>query len=113
VEEVKRGRIELVGAVEGFDGADVLLAGGERIQPDVVIAATGYHRGLEPLVGHLGVLGEWGEPVASGAPVPGRPGLWFTGYTVRLSGQLHTAKGESRRIARAIGRSRRVASAAA
>ena len=113
VEEVKRGRIELVGAVAGFDGADVLLAGGERIQPEVVIAATGYHRGLEPLVGHLGVLGEWGEPVANGAPVPGHPGLWFTGYTPRLSGQLYTARGESRRIARAIARSRRVASAAA
>ena len=113
VEEVERGRIELVGAVEGFDGADVLLAGGERIQPEVVIAATGYHRGLEPLVGHLGVVGEWGEPVASGAPVPGNPGLWFTGYTVRLSGQLHCAKRDSRRIARAIARARRVASAAA
>ena len=113
LEEIKRDRIELVAAVEGFDGADVLLAGGERIQPEVVIAATGYARGLEPLVGHLGVLGEWGEPIASGRPVPGHTGLWFTGFAPRLSGMLYGAQRDALRIARAIGRSRRVASAAA
>ena len=36
------GRIEIVAAVEGFDGEDVLLADGTRIQPQAVIAATGY-----------------------------------------------------------------------
>ena len=113
VEEVERGRIDLVGAVEGFDGAEVLLAAGDRIQPEVVIAATGYERGLEPLVGHLGVIGEWGEPIANGRPVPGHPGLWFTGFVPRLSGQLHGAQRDALRIARAIARSRRVASAAA
>lgn len=40
---------EIVAAVEGFDGPGVLLADGTRIQPDVVIAATGYRRGLEPV----------------------------------------------------------------
>ena len=31
---------------------------GSRVEPDVVICATGYSRVLEPLVGHLGVLDE-------------------------------------------------------
>ena len=56
VDAVRRGRVEVVAAVEGFDGADVLLADGSRIQPDAVIAATGFRAGLDELVGHLGVL---------------------------------------------------------
>src|SRR6266511_4069806 len=56
VDALKRGEIELVRVVERFEGADVVLADGGRLQPDAVIAATGYERGLEPLVGHLGVL---------------------------------------------------------
>jgi hypothetical protein len=54
---LKAGEIKIVPAVVCFDDSDVLLADGTRIQPDAVIAATGYRRGLEPLVGHLGVLG--------------------------------------------------------
>ena len=61
---LKAGRIEIVAAVVGFDGPDVLLGDGARIQPEVVIAATGYRRGLEPLVGHFGVLDEDGIPLA-------------------------------------------------
>jgi len=34
-----------------------------RIQPDAVIAATGYRRGLDELVGHLGVLDSNGVPL--------------------------------------------------
>ena len=63
---LKAGRIEIVAALVGFDGPDVLLADDTRIQPDAVIAATGYRRGLEPLVGHLGVLDEDGTPLVSG-----------------------------------------------
>ena len=38
-----------------------------RLRPDAVILATGYRARLEPLVGHLGVLGPRGLPVANGA----------------------------------------------
>jgi putative flavoprotein involved in K+ transport len=62
---VRAGRIEIVQAVTGFDGSDVLLASGGRIAPDTVIAATGYRRGLEPLVGHLGVLDDHGRACTS------------------------------------------------
>jgi putative flavoprotein involved in K+ transport len=103
VRAVKRGRIELVAAVEAFDGADVLLADGSRVRPEVVIAATGYRRGLEALVGHLGVLAGNGAPLVTGAAEhPAAPGLHFVGYMPRLSGQLRHARLEARALGRAV-----------
>jgi putative flavoprotein involved in K+ transport len=99
---IKAGQIEIVAAVEGFDGPDVLLADGARIQPEAVIAATGYRRGLEPLVGHLGVLGEDGIPLVSGGEQHhSAPGLFFNGYRPDLSGHLRPMRAEARAIARA------------
>lgn len=103
VDSVKAGRIEIVAAVEGFDGEDVLLADDSRVQPDAVIAATGYRRGLEPLVGHLGVLDDKGTPlVAGGRQHPSAPGLFFTGYRTELSGQMRLMRFDARSIARAL-----------
>jgi len=98
---VQAGTVEPVAAVVGIEGADVLLAGDTRIQPDAVIAATGYRRGLEPLVGHLGVLDARGLPVAHG-PRPARPGLYFTGYTNPISGMFRELRIDAEKIARAI-----------
>lgn len=103
VDSVKAGRIEIVAAVDGFDGDDVLLADGSRVQPDAVIAATGYRRGLEALVGHLGVLDDEGTPlVTGGRQHPSAPGLFFTGYRTELSGQMRLMRFDARSIARAL-----------
>jgi putative flavoprotein involved in K+ transport len=100
---LKAGRIEIVPAVAGFDGPDVLLADGMKIQPDAVIAATGYRRGLEPLVGHLGVLSEHGTPLVSGGnDHPSAKGLFFNGYRSNLSGQLRLMRPDARAIAGAV-----------
>ena len=99
---VQSGAVTPVAAVVGADGPDVLLADGSRVSPDVVIAATGYRRGLEPLVGHLGVLDEAGVPRAHG-PVAARPGLYFTGYTNPISGMFRELRIDAERIARAVG----------
>lgn len=105
IDSLKAGEIELVAAVAGFDGSDVILADGDRIQPESVIAATGYHRGLEPLVGHLGVLDERGEPTHRGPHShPQAPGLFFVGYDVWLRGQLPKTSRDARRVAKAISR---------
>ena len=105
VDQLKAGRVEVVPAVEGFDGPEILLAGGERIRADAVIAATGYRRGLEPLVGHLGVLRPNGRPVPHGPDThPAAPGLHFLGYTNPLGGNLRQLGIDARRIARAIAR---------
>jgi putative flavoprotein involved in K+ transport len=103
VDAVKQGRIEIVAAVEGFEGADVLLADRSRVQPDVVVAATGYRRGLEPLVGHLDVLDDDGRPrSAGGRPDPQNPDLFFVGYRTPLYGQLRSIRLEAKRVARAV-----------
>ena len=110
---VKGGRIEVVGGVEGFEGSDVLLAGGERISPDAVVASTGYRRGLEPLVGHLGVLKPDGKPLVHGAATsPNAPGLHFIGYSNPISGMFREIAIDARRIAAAAARSRPVMRAA-
>jgi len=100
---IRSGAVRVVGAVDGFHGDQVVLAGGERITPDVVIAATGYRRGLEPLVGHLGVLAPDGMPGTHGAQCPpGAPGLHFIGYTHPFSGNIRDIAIDARKIARAV-----------
>lgn len=106
VSALRAGRITVVPAVEGFDGADILLADGSRTQADAVIAATGYRRGLAPLVGDLGVLDERESPLVNGGEQhPNAPGLYFTGYRADLSGQLRLMKFDARAIARSVKRS--------
>ncbi|MDH6226447.1 NAD(P)/FAD-dependent oxidoreductase [Streptomyces sp. MJP52] len=105
VDAVRRGRVEVVAAVDGFDGAEVLLADGSRITPEAVVAATGYVRGLEGLVGHLGVLDDRGLPTVHGPRSPrNAPGLFFTGFTTPISGTLRELARDAERLARAIAR---------
>ncbi|MEU4268584.1 NAD(P)/FAD-dependent oxidoreductase [Streptomyces sp. NPDC026092] len=105
IDAVRQGKVEIVSAVASFDGDKVVLADGSAITPDAVIAATGYRRALEPLVGHLGVLDERGRPTAHGARTPREaPGLYFTGFTNPISGMLREMAIDAERIARAIGK---------
>jgi len=101
IDAVKRGKVEVVKAVERFEDKAVVLADGTRMSPDVVIAATGYRRGLESLVGHLGLVDKRGRPVVHG-PVthPSAPGLHFVGYTNPASGNLRELAIDARKIAR-------------
>ncbi|HEY5059686.1 MAG TPA: NAD(P)/FAD-dependent oxidoreductase [Gaiellaceae bacterium] len=101
VHAVRTQIVEIVAAVESFDGADVLLADGSRIDPDVLIAATGFRAGLDELVGHLGVLGPRGLPLRTdGEPV--LPGLWFVGFTPTLGGQLREGSIAATKVAAAV-----------
>jgi cation diffusion facilitator CzcD-associated flavoprotein CzcO len=100
---LKAGQLEIVAEIERLAGTEVVLRDGRRLAPDVVLAATGFRRGLEPLVGHLGVLNDAGLPSAgSAARTPAAPGLWFIGYRAALLGNLRLHPAEARRIARAI-----------
>jgi putative flavoprotein involved in K+ transport len=103
VDALKRGLLSVVPAVTGFDGHDVLLEGGGRIRPDAVIAATGYSRALEKLVGHLGVLSPQGLPTAHGPDAPA-PRLHFIGYSNPVSGNLREIAIDARKLARAVAR---------
>ena len=108
IDAIKSRRVTVVTAVRAFEGRDVILEDGKRIQPDAVIAATGYVRALERLVGHLGVLDKRGVPLAHGARThPAAPDLYFIGYSNPISGNLREIGIDARRIARALSRSRR------
>ncbi|MFD5025838.1 flavin-containing monooxygenase [Streptomyces sp. NPDC058373] len=104
---VRRGAVEPVAAVEAFDGAEVVLADGERITPDTVIAATGYRRGLEDLVAGLDLLTPDGLPVTTAPQAPeAAPGLYFTGFADPVDGALRHLARDAARTARAIPRDR-------
>ena len=109
ISALKEGKLKLVPAVERFDGPEVVLADGSRLQPQAVIAATGYNRNLPRIVGHLGVLDDYGVPMLNGEHIrarehPSAPGLFFTGYYASSAGQLRFMRIDGRRIARAIAR---------
>ncbi|MEV5933780.1 NAD(P)/FAD-dependent oxidoreductase [Streptomyces sp. NPDC052079] len=105
IDAVRKGTVEVVAAVKGFEEGRVVLADGKRIAPEVVVAATGYARGLEKLVGGLDVLDERGRPVVHGPrTAPHAPGLHFTGYTNPISGNLRELALDARRMAKAIAR---------
>jgi len=104
LDAIRAGRIEVVAGVDALDDTGVLLADGDRIGPDTVIAATGYRTGLEPLVGHLGVLDDHGSPLVTDGEAA--PGLRFVGFVPRPA-LLHAVGREAERVARAIVRTRR------
>ena len=71
-----------------------------------MICATGYRTGLEPIVGHLGLLDERGQPrVHGGATLPRLPGLFVVGVSVELAGLLREIGREARAVARALAES--------
>jgi putative flavoprotein involved in K+ transport len=103
VDVVRSGRLRVVPAVTGFVDGGVRLAGGGTVEVDAVIAATGYRPGLEPLVGHLGVLDGVGMPLVSGGrTLRDAARLHFIGIAVELTGLLREIRIESGQIARAL-----------
>ncbi|MFJ6833114.1 flavin-containing monooxygenase [Streptomyces sp. NPDC091209] len=105
IDAVRKGKVEIVAAVEGFEDDKAVLADGSRIDPDVVIAATGYLRALEGMVGHLDVLDGRGHPVVHGGHTPkNAPGLYFTGFTNPISGMFRELALDAEKIAKAVSR---------
>ncbi|MFM9446094.1 flavin-containing monooxygenase [Streptomyces acidiscabies] len=105
ISAIRKGKVEVVGAVEGFEEGEVLLAGGQRVRVDAIVAATGYSRALEGLVGHLDVLDEDGRPVVNGARSPkNAAGLYFTGFVTPISGTFREVGLDAERIAKRIAR---------
>lgn len=101
--QLEVGRVTPVPEVVALSTAGALLADGRQINADVVIAATGYRRGLEDIVGHLGVLDDAGAPVFHAERShPSAPGLHFIGMTLTLKGHLYQMSRDARKIARHI-----------
>jgi hypothetical protein len=105
IQAVREGAIEVTATVDKFDGDQVVLADGSRLDAHAVVLATGYRRGLESLVGHLGVLDANGKPVVQGHRSAAQ-GLAFLGYDARpsLIGYMaNQSKRMAKRIARELG----------
>ncbi|WP_327244931.1 flavin-containing monooxygenase [Streptomyces sp. NBC_01320] len=103
IHAVRGGRVLPVPTVDSFDKDTVVLADGTRITPDAVIAATGYRRALEGLVGHLDVLDARGRPVVHGGRTPKHaPGLHFTGFTNPISGMFREMALDAEKIAKRL-----------
>lgn len=106
VAALKAGKVTVVPEIDCFDGAGVRLMDGQYIEPDVVIAATGYRTGLQTILGHTEVLDDAGMPRIHGdEQLEAYAGLWFIGMQPRLTGYFQMAGSTARKIARAIDRS--------
>ena len=95
IDAVRSGAIEVVPAVTALDGRAVVLADGSRVHPDAIVAATGYHPDLEPLVGGVTAIGEHGIPRP-------QPHLHFIGIGIPLSGHLYQMGKDARHAAASV-----------
>ena len=103
VTALKQGRFNVVGPVAGFGRDCVHTNDGRHYAPDVVICATGYRTGLEPVFGPLGVLNGSGQPYCPmGEPDRENPGLWFTGFRPVFTGYFDAAATAAKRIADSV-----------
>jgi len=103
VSAIKSGRIIVVPTIREFTRDGVIVANGNLIDPDIVIAATGYRTGLEQMVGKLGVLDGKGVPLFNGGQAdPNLPGLWFTGMRPSIRGCFANAGILAKAIAKRI-----------
>ena len=99
VGSVESGAVTPVAAVVGFTPHGVRLADGSVVEPDVVVFATGYRRGLERLLGGLALLNSRGNPYARSGTAAAT-GFYFVGFTVSASGALRQLGVDARRVGR-------------
>lgn len=101
IDALKAGTVTVVAAVESFTEDAVLLADGTTDTPDVVLVATGFQRGLESLVGDLGVIAPGGRPLINAdEQLPGLEGLFFLGYSNPITGNIRQVALDARKIAK-------------
>jgi putative flavoprotein involved in K+ transport len=107
IKALKAGKVKIVAAVEKFTKDSVVLADGTSVQPDAVVVATGFRRGLESLVGDLGVLARNGRPLVNAdEQLAAHPGLYFLGYSNPLAGNLRQVGLDATKIARKVAKER-------
>jgi cation diffusion facilitator CzcD-associated flavoprotein CzcO len=102
VDHLRAGRIDVVPEVIGFTDSGVRLGDASLIEPDLVIAATGYRRSIDDLVGHLGVLENGRPTVRGGSTHPNDPSMYFVGLSNPMKGLLFQINLDARAAAKAI-----------
>ncbi len=94
VDLIRHHVVRVVAAVEDLEASGAVLVDGTHVTADHVIMATGYRPGLEPLVGHLGVLDD-GRPIAAVM----RDTLGFVGFRIPFTGTLWAVEQDARNVA--------------
>jgi putative flavoprotein involved in K+ transport len=113
LQALKSGGVKIVAAVERFTKDAAVLADGTELHADAVVLATGFQRGLESLVGDLGVLAGSGRPLINAdEQLAAHPGLYFLGYSNPLTGNLRQVGLDATKIAKAVARRARSGKAA-
>jgi putative flavoprotein involved in K+ transport len=110
--DLARAGVERVGRVTGVQDGNPLLADGRLLDVANVIWCTGFSPGLSWL--DLPILDAHGEPMHERGLVPSEPGLFFVGQHflyAMSSAMIHGVARDAERIARAITRPARDASA--
>jgi hypothetical protein len=102
LDAIRAGRLEVVAGVTALDEHGAWLTDGSYADVDTIIAATGHRTGLQPLVGHLGVLDDRGRPLGA-AGSKAAEGLRFIGFEPG-PGQLGAVGREARRLGADIDR---------
>jgi hypothetical protein len=101
---LREGRIRVVGDIHSLRERSVVLRDATQLEPDLLVAATGYRSGVDELVGHLGVLDEYGEPaIGTALQHPAAPGVYFVGFRDPRSGLLREMRLEAGQVASRIG----------
>jgi len=114
-DNVRTGRIRIVGPIQKISGPAVRVQSTVgatvqnndnatiTLQPDVIVAGTGFRTGIPELVQIPGIADEKGRPKISGdQEFEKAPRLYFIGQINPLSGQLREIRVEAGRIARKI-----------
>jgi cation diffusion facilitator CzcD-associated flavoprotein CzcO len=99
--QIKKGLVDVVPAVESFTPTQVLLADGGAVEPDAVVAATGFKRGLSELFDDGDIFDARDEPHGLNA-TPAADGLWFAGYAEPLEGPLRYIRLHAGPVAAAV-----------
>jgi putative flavoprotein involved in K+ transport len=114
VEDIRAGRIRVVGPVRKISGQNVHVFHSIEVQSreqakelalsvDAVVAGTGFRTGLSDLVKVPGITTPDDRPVVFGdQEFPEAPRLYLIGHVNPLSGQLREIRLEASRIARKI-----------
>lgn len=102
--QLKARRVEVRGEVTRLTATGAAFANGEEEPFDAVIAATGFTRGLERFLDAPGALDERGDPIRAEDGSGTYPGLFFSGYTETIRGQLFEAKKLAPKLAEAVSR---------
>lgn len=114
VEDVRAGRIKVAGTIQRIAGKDVEVFstvsatpdnGGSTttLQPDVIVAGTGFRTGFSELIQIPDITDDKGRPkVTSDQEFPDAPRMYFIGHVNPLSGQLNQIRQEADKITRKL-----------